>query len=555
MGIQGLNGDQFGAKWNAYEQAMARGNDFGLKGKEVAEQMGRYAEGLQYDQMKAINKAQGREYARMLAEEQQALTNGLAGKSAVSTNPLNLTSSNNGINVVRKTQVGTKKTGFKYFFVDDTGKVYQVDKSAYNAIAQKGNIKLNGKMGNPVSVKNLPKKVLQQFNKYMNKRSTVTANAASSSGMTITEEGRKIRDKIDEILHRPTDFSPENLDKWSGHGPNPGMDHLNNWYRDLEQADNVVTNNKLETLTGKFDEFGNRFNNIDDHLGRIDGKVDGIYQNVEKLKRGIGEANGKIIGKIDDVAQNVTVLTDKVDDVSQNVSKLKRGLGEVSGKIIGKVDDNTKALSELANKVDDLAKGNKKMALIGGAIALAGAAVAGIAGYLLGKKAGSDDKVNAEETTPVVTTPEDEIRQEETPVVTTPEDEIEQEEITPIVTPPVVTVPEEEQEKEEVPPVETIDPNSPVDADGKMTVKKGDGLWHLAKRYLEYNFKNEPEKFENLSENEQHKLILKEVYRIAKLNEFKLVTKVINGKVQVVTEPMIHPGDKIQIIKKMDTAA
>jgi len=501
MGIQGLNGDQFGAKWKAYEQAMARGNDFGLKGQEVAEQMGRYAEGLQYDQMKAFNKAQGREYARMLAEEQQALTNCLVGKSPVSTNPLNLTSSNNGINVVRKTQVGTKKTGFKYFFVDDAGKVYQVDKSAYNAIAQKGNIKLNGKMGNPVSVKNLPKKVQQQFNKYINKTSIVTANAASSSGMTITEEGRKIRDKIDEILHRPTDFSPENLDKWSGHGPNPGMDDLNNWYRDLEQADNVVTNNKLETLTGKLDDFGNRFNNIDDHLGRIDGKVDGIYQNVEKLKR---------------------------------------GLGEVSGKIIGKVDDNTKALSELANKVDDLAKGNKKMALIGGAIALVGAAVAGIAGYLLGKKAGSDDKVNAEETTPVVTTPEDEIKQEE---------------ITPIVTPPVVTVPEEEQEKEEVPPVETIDPNSPVDADGKMTVKKGDGLWHLAKRYLEYNFKNEPEKFENLSENEQHKLILKEVYRIAKLNEFKLVTKVINGKVQVVTEPMIHPGDKIQIIKKMDTAA
>jgi len=59
--------------------------------------------------------------------------------------------------------------------------------------------------------------------------------------MTITEEGRKLRDKIDEILHRPTDFSPENLDKWSGHGPNPGMDDLNNWYRDLEQADNVVT--------------------------------------------------------------------------------------------------------------------------------------------------------------------------------------------------------------------------------------------------------------------------------------------------------------------------
>ena len=127
--------------------------------------------------------------------------------------------------------------------------------------------------------------------------------------MKITEKGRKLCDELDEILHRKTKFSPEILDLYSGHGPNPELDNLNNWYRDLQQADNVVTNDKLEALTGK---------------------VDDIAQNVDKLKRGMGEANGKIIGKING-------LTNKVDDVAQNVAGL-------SGKVDGLTTWNTQEL-------------------------------------------------------------------------------------------------------------------------------------------------------------------------------------------------------------------
>ena len=85
MSINGLNGAEFGAQFKAYEQAMARYNDFGLKGSAVSEQFARYSEGIQYDQMKAFNKAQGREYARLLAEEQKALTQGLSGTGSVAT--------------------------------------------------------------------------------------------------------------------------------------------------------------------------------------------------------------------------------------------------------------------------------------------------------------------------------------------------------------------------------------------------------------------------------------------------------------------------------------
>ena len=402
--------------------------------------------------------------------------------------------------------------------------------------------------------------------------------------MTITEEGRKIKDEIEKILHQTTDYSPENLDKWSGHGPNPELDNLNNWYRDLEQADNVVKNNNFDNLAEKFDkygnkldefgnkindfgerfdqygnkldefgnkidDFGNRFNNIDDHLGNLDGKVDDIYQNIDKLKRGVGEANGKIIGKIDGLTETVTGLNGKIDDVTQNVDKLKRGLGEVSGKIIAKVDDNSKAIGELGSKVDDIAKQmskqNTKMALIGGAIALAGIAAAGIAGYLLGKNNDKDDKVQAEDTAPVVK-PEKEEKQEETTPVVKPEKEEESEETTPVVKP------EKEEKPEETTPV---DPNSPIDADGNATVQKGDGLWHIAERYLEYKFKNEPDKFKNLSETEKNQMIWKEVHRIADLNGFKLVSSIIKGKKLLVTDPMLHTGDKVQVVKKVDIAA
>ncbi len=354
--------------------------------------------------------------------------------------------------------------------------------------------------------------------------------------------------------------------------------------------------------TDKLDDFGNRFNNIDDHLGRLDSRVDGIYQNVDKLKRGVGEANGKIIGKIDDVAHNVTGLTDKVDDVAQNVGKLKRGLGEVSGKLIGKIDEQGKAIGDLANKTDDIAqnvgklktglgeglgkviakvddqgkaigtltdkvddiakqmsKQNGKMALIAGAAVV----LAGVAGYLLGKSADKDKadvadgitkageaagNVVADNATKTGATNQS---PEVTVVAPQNGNETNITEPNPIAAQAEPDTPLAAVDEPEI----IIDPNSPIDADGRATVQDGDGLCRIARRYLKYKFKNEPDKFKNLSTEEQEKLVWQVVDKIKELNGFELVEKVINGKKVLVTKEMIHPGQKIQVVEKLDKVA
>ncbi len=50
---------EFDLKYAAYERAMQQNNYFGLTGEGRAEQFGRYAEGLQYDEKKQQIKKQG----------------------------------------------------------------------------------------------------------------------------------------------------------------------------------------------------------------------------------------------------------------------------------------------------------------------------------------------------------------------------------------------------------------------------------------------------------------------------------------------------------------
>ena len=117
-------------------------------------------------------------------------------------------------------------------------------------------------------------------------------------------------------------------------------------------------------------------------------------------------------------------------------------------------------------------------------------------------------------------------------------------------------------------PVEPVEPTEPslVDADGKMTVQKGDGPWHLAERYLADKFKNEPEKFANLPEKEQNKMIHKKMMEIVELYKKQLEAegkkadvrfeeRIIKGKKQTVVVPVIHPGQKIQVVEIFDEAA
>jgi hypothetical protein len=42
-------------------------------------------------------------------------------------------------------------------------------------------------------------------------------------------------------------------------------------------------------------------------------------------------------------------------------------------------------------------------------------------------------------------------------------------------------------------------------------------------------------------------MILEETLRIAKLNNYELVERTINGKKQIVPNPTIHPGDKVKV--------
>ena len=325
----------------------------------------------------------------------------------------------------------------------------------------------------------------------------------------------------------------------------------------------------------KIDDLGQNVDDIGKNVNQLTDKVDDIATNVGKVKRGMGEAFGKTIAKIDDLGQNVddigknvNQLTDKVDDIATNVDKLKRGLGEVSGKIIAKVDDNADAIKTLTNKVDDMAKTNKKMALVGGAIALVGIAAAGIAGYFIGK---SNEDEKAEGTKPEGTQPEViEVPDENVvpPVIIDGEDEIpgENDNETPEIPDgndnetPVIPggdddeTPEipggDENETPEVPDNNNNNEHNPIlNTDGTFTVGRGvknGTFWGIAEQILEWTYRNEPDKFKNLSVNQRNVMIQKETDRLMELNKRGKKEVTVNGKTWIVPEPTIHPGDKIK---------
>ena len=227
----------------------------------------------------------------------------------------------------------------------------------------------------------------------------------------------------------------------------------------------------------------------------------------------------------------------------------------MTGYTNGKKSGVVKTAQNIANNVNtpELTKktgfnfNNLNWKKIGKYAIFAGLALAGAAaiGSLIAKYANNDKKeVKQEEVNPESTTTVANVSEEPNYTINLPE---------VIITPGNNT--EKTDESDNMQGQSKLDPNSPIDADGKMTVQKGDGLWHIAERYLEYKFKNEPDKFNNLSESEKNQMIWKEVHRIADLNGFELVTKIVNGKEVMVTEPMIHPEQEIQVVKKMDIAA
>ena len=534
--INGFNGEQFGSKWKAYEQAMEKHNDFGLKGQQVSEQMARYAEGIQYDQMKAFNKAQGREYARMLATEKQALAAGLSGANVID-NPIQISTKKDFVNVVRKTKVGTKKTGFKYFFADDAGKVYQVDKSAYNAIGKKGNIKLSGAMANPVKSENLPTRVKQQFNRYISKASDVamipqgnhsvgtqlgTAHATPSSGVGEADrraaaiiKGNQEKQRVKDILGQKTEFTPGKLDKWAGLGPNKELDDMNAFYRDLEQRSDY------KRAIGKHLKKPTEFSpaNLDKWAGVNQENVilDGMNDNYRFLQ------------KRSDYKRRLGEHLKKPTEFSpENLDKWA-GLGP--NKELDNMNDYYRALegSTKSNGIN-WKKIGKWGAIAAGVALVAGLAAWGIKKYNESKEAKLEDLEPSPQPKP-------------TPIPQPKPTPIPEPNPTPIPEPNPTPVPEPEPVKPEPVKPEPVKPNLPVDPDGTYTTKKGDTFWGIAKKHLADKYQDQPEKFADLTEKQQNVLIQKECERIMKANGYWY------DKNHNLPEPMLYVDKKITIVE------
>ena len=215
-------------------------------------------------------------------------------------------------------------------------------------------------------------------------------------------------------------------------------------------------------------------------------------------------------------------------DISREWTGRSKALAE-------QADDAAKAV----DKVDDVAKGfNWKKAGKIGAIVLGAAALIGGAAWLINKLCKKDEA-------PVDKTPV-----EETPATTEPETPETPEAPVAPIEPEVPVVPVEPTEPEApVAPTEPTEPEVPATPElpTEYEAQRGDGIWHIAERYLKDKYANEPDKFENLTTAEKNKKILDETLRIAELNNYELVERTINGKKQNVPNPTLHPGDKVKV--------
>ena len=212
-------------------------------------------------------------------------------------------------------------------------------------------------------------------------------------------------------------------------------------------------------------------------------------------------------------------------------------LDDLTGHGVNKELDAMGDYYRALEKTDDVA-GKINWGKIGKWAGIAALAVgaAALIGWGISKLCKKDEAA-AEETKPEETKPE------ETVVITdTPEEVVEPTPVEPEV--PVVPVPEEPEEP--VAPVEPEEPTQP-EIPTEYAVQRGDGIWHIAERHLKDKFANEPEKFENLTTSEKNKMITAETIRIAKLNNYELVEKEINGRKDIYPDPTLKPGDIVKV--------
>ena len=572
----------FDLKYAAYERAMQQNNYFGLTGEGRAEQFGRYAEGLQYDEKKAANKKAGREFARELAEErkalsaaeQNALSKGLTGGEAVSQPVTKVTESVSGnqgdkIKVAEKMRVGTRKTGFKYYLIDGEGQIYSVDKKAYNAATK-------GKMSDIADAvlldrkkDKIPEKVTNAAKKFKAKRVQVPKH-----NYTIVTDPQAYRQQQADMYEKLWgNFShPENTPLGTAQPTQSGEPKT--WAKYLKEhgktytqpvsgtveadrrAANIIRGNEIkhqvqETLSRK-PEFNPA--NLDKWSGNCKNPtleaLNDYYRELEK-QPSITTLNGKL----DDLTKTVTAQRDKIDD-----------LGKVISQQSNKIDDLGKTILKQGDEIGDLtkklAKSNKRIAVVAAITTVA----AGALGYLLGKS--DNDTESKEEST--VSTPAPETvpvkEQEEAAAVSGNEEgaAANLSEPAAAAAPPAVetvtvdtqipaaaedsatvTTPVNESE------TEASDEEKPalqIDKDGKYTTKRGDSFWNIAERYLETIYAGKPEKFENLPESKRDAMIQKECERIMRQNGYWY------DENHNLPEPMLY--QEIEIVAgKIDKAA
>ena len=530
--------------------------------------------------------------ARIRQRESAMLTNGLSGSrnqlSSLITDPIEALTKNEGIKVVKKTQVGTKKTGFKYFFVDDAGKVYQVDKSAYNAISKKGNIKLTGNAANPVNPKALPKKVQQQFNKFIDKATDVTPRATSSLTYEryAQEHGVKYNKppvsgvveadrQAAEIIQKNAEHAAKQAEydrmaqeyraakdaRWQKLGENMGK-KSGVVEADRKAAEIIQQNTEHAAKQAEYDRMAQEYRAAKDarwaKLAENKGRKSGVVEADRRAAEIIGKNN-----QIDDLTKQVNYEKNK----AERWKKLFENKGQKSG-VIEADRRAEEIIKNNADKVDDVAKKFNwkkagKYALIGiGVAALVGLAAWGIKKYKESKEEGNATPEPTPGTTPEPTpgtTPEPTpgTTPEPTPGTTPEPTPGTTPEPTPGTTPEPTpgTTPEPtpgttpEPTPEPTPGQTPVKPNLPLDEDGNYPVNKGDSFWKIAERHLMDKFKDQPEKFENLSKKEQNLLIQKECERIMKINGHWYDNN------HNLPDPMLHPDKKIKIEEKVDLAA
>ena len=405
----------FDAKYGAYERAMQQNNYWGLTGDARGEQLGRYSVGLQQDEIKAANRAAGRDFAKQLATErrqfaaaeQTALTEGISGKTAPApvqtqtpvTAPITEPVTTNSqpasqqqkavdkIKVAKKMKVGTAKTGFKFYLIDKQGNTYQVDKKTYNA-AKKGKMasiagattvdttspKVARKVKNASGkIKKNKIRLITDPKAYHNQRQNMYNNLMGKGEQVPMHNYNVVNDSVAYNNQRQAMYN-----SLMGKGKQVPMHN----YR-------IVNDTNTYRLQQQ-DMYSKLFSSSESHIIEAKGDIRRLETKLADANRQIlqsVENNGKRIGLLNN---KVTTLTETISAQSRNISSLERtiaqntqAMGRMERAIASQGDD----IASLTNK---LSRTNKRVALAAGLAAI----VAGGIGYLIAKL---DDKNNIQQ--------------------------------------------------------------------------------------------------------------------------------------------------------------